>query len=416
MFERSLKTGWFLSIRQIRRASLWTNILIIFVMTLTFLNLVVVSGILVGLIAGSSNAFREQYSGDILITNLKNKDYIQNTPIIIKNLESIPEVKFITTRYTAGARAEANYKNKTNLNDKSNSVGIQVVGINPQAEDRATNLAKFIVEGEYFDGNDEGSVLVGSALLKKYSRVVTPSLELLENVEVGSKIRVSIGNYQKEVTVKGIIKSKIQSTSNRIFFTDDELRKILNRSDYGANEIAVKLIPGTDPLIIEALLKADGFEKFSNIDTWEEAQGQFYKDLGSTFVILSNMIGSIGLTVASITVFIVIFINAITRRKFIGILKGIGISGTALEISYVIQSLFYAIIGSGLGLLLLFGFLKPYIDLHPIDFPFSDGILVATFSGTSIRVGLLFVITMIAGYIPARIVTRQNTLDSILGR
>jgi ABC-type antimicrobial peptide transport system permease subunit len=128
------------------------------------------------------------------------------------------------------------------------------------------------------------------------------------------------------------------------------------------------------------------------------------------------MIGSIGLTVASITVFIVIFINAITRRKFIGILKGIGISSTALEISYVFQSLFYAFIGSGLGLLLLFGFLKPYIDLHPIDFPFSDGILVATFSGTSIRVGLLFVITMIAGYIPARIVTKQNTLDSILGR
>ncbi len=416
MFERSLKTGLFLSVRQIRRASLWTNVLIIFVMTLTFLNLVVVSGILVGLIAGSSNAFREQYSGDILITNLKNKDYIQDTPTIIKNLGSIPEIKSITTRYVAGGRAEANYKNKTNLNDKSNSVGVQMVGINPLDEDNTTGLSKFIAEGNYFDGNDGGSVLVGSSLLKKYSRVVTPSLELLENVEVGSKIRVTIGNYQKEVTVKGIVKSKIQSTNGRIFFTDDELRKILNRSDYGANEIAIKLIPDVDPLLIEAVLKDDGFEKYSNIDTWEEAQGQFYKDLGSTFVILSNMIGGIGLTVASITVFIVIFINAITRRKFIGILKGIGISSMALEISYVFQSLFYAFIGSGLGLLLLFAFLKPYIDLHPIDFPFSDGILVATLSGTSIRVSLLFVITMVAGYIPARIVTKQNTLDSILGR
>ena len=43
------------------------------------------------------------------------------------------------------------------------------------------------------------------------------------------------------------------------------------------------------------------------------------------------------LVVASITIFIVIFINAITRRKFIGILQGIGISGEAIEIdaSYV---------------------------------------------------------------------------------
>ena len=416
MFGRNLNTGLFLAVRQILRASLWTNVLIIFVMTLTFLNLVVVSGILVGLIEGSSNAFREQYSGDILITNLKTKDYIQNTPVIVKNLQAITEVKSITTRYLAGGKAEANYRTKNNQNNKANSVSAQIVGINPTDEDVTTNLSKSIVEGSYFDGNDEGSVLVGSSLLKKYSRVVTAGLDLLEDVGVGSKIRITIGNFQKEVTVKGIIKSKIQSTSGRIFFTDNELRKILNRNDYGANEIAVRLQNNVDPVSIENILKNSDFEKYANIDTWEEAQGQFYKDLSSTFSILANVIGSIGLTVASITVFIVIFINAITRRKFIGILKGIGISSQTIEISYVIQSLFYAFFGSAIGLALLFGFLKPYIEANPIDFPFSDGILVATFSGTFIRVGLLFVITMIAGYIPARIVTKQNTLDSILGR
>ncbi len=416
MFWKSLKTGFFLATRQIRRASLWTNILIIFVMTLTFLNLVVVSGILVGLIEGSSIAFREQYSGDILITSLKTKDYIQNTPTILKNLETISEVDYISTRYLSSGKAEANYREKNNLNDKSNSVAVQITGIDPYAEDKTTNLSKFVVEGTYFDGNDEGSVLIGSSLLKKYSRVVTTGLDLLENVGVGSKIRVSVNGFQKEVTIKGIIKSKIQATGGRIFFTDNELRKILNRNDYGANEIAVKLVPGTDPILVENILKDSGFEKYATIDTWEEAQGQFYKDLGSTFVILSNVIGSIGLTVASITVFIVIFINAITRRKFIGILKGIGISSGAIEISYIFQSLFYAFLGSTIGLILLFGFLRPYIELHPIDFPFSDGILVAPLSGTIIRVALLFIITMIAGYIPARIVTKQNTLDSILGR
>lgn len=60
--------------------------------------------------------------------------------------------------------------------------------------------------------------------------------------------------------------------------------------------------------------------------------------------------------------------------------------------------------------------LKPYFDAYPIDFPFSDGILVATVSGTLARAGILFVATIIAGYIPARIVVRQNTLDAILGR
>jgi ABC-type antimicrobial peptide transport system permease subunit len=125
---------------------------------------------------------------------------------------------------------------------------------------------------------------------------------------------------------------------------------------------------------------------------------------------------SIGLVVASITIFIVIFINAITRRKFIGILKGIGIHSTAIEFAYIVQSLFYALMGTLIGVVLLFGFLKPYINAHPIDFPFSDGILVATISGVVIRAAILFIATLIAGYIPAKIVVKQNTLDAILGR
>jgi ABC-type antimicrobial peptide transport system permease subunit len=136
----------------------------------------------------------------------------------------------------------------------------------------------------------------------------------------------------------------------------------------------------------------------------------------NTFAILGNFISSIGLAVAAITVFIVIFINAITRRKFIGILKGIGITNLSIESSYVIQSIFYALCGIIIGSVLVFAVLKPLFIAHPINFPFSDGILVASYFGTFIRAVILFVATIIAGYIPARIVVKQNTLDAILGR
>ena len=111
-----------------------------------------------------------------------------------------------------------------------------------------------------------------------------------------------------------------------------------------------------------------------------------------------------------------IFINAITRRKYIGILKGIGINGRVIEFSYVFQSIFYAVIGSGIGLAVVYGFLVPFFAAHPIDFPFSDGILVAPVDQTFFRVGLLVFSTLVAGYIPAWMIIRKNTLDSILGR
>jgi ABC-type lipoprotein release transport system permease subunit len=128
------------------------------------------------------------------------------------------------------------------------------------------------------------------------------------------------------------------------------------------------------------------------------------------------MIGLIGIAVASITIFIVIFVNAITRRKFIGILKGIGIHSQAIEFSYVMQSIFYAVIGSLIGLAILYGIFVPYIDANPINFPFSNGIIYAPLGGSIFRAFVLFVFSVVAGYIPARMIVKRNTLDAILGR
>ena len=54
--------------------------------------------------------------------------------------------------------------------------------------------------------------------------------------------------------------------------------------------------------------------------------------------------------------------------------------------------------------------------LYPIQFPFSDGILVADPESTFYKFIVLFIITLIAGFLPAWMIVRQNTLNSILGR
>jgi putative ABC transport system permease protein len=163
-------------------------------------------------------------------------------------------------------------------------------------------------------------------------------------------------------------------------------------------------------------LVANGVHTLARVQTAEEAFPKFLKDIKATFNILGVAISGIGLVVASITIFIVIFVNAITRRRFIGILKGIGIHQKAILYSYIIQALIYAFLGTAIGMLLVFFLIKPYFAAHPINFPFSDGILVATLSGTFIRAAVLMAATLIAGYIPARIVFKQNTLSAILGR
>jgi ABC-type lipoprotein release transport system permease subunit len=194
------------------------------------------------------------------------------------------------------------------------------------------------------------------------------------------------------------------------------MRGLIGRSDGNVDEIAIKVKDGIDPATVRDHLLLYGVGNVAKVQTFEDAQPKFLKDMIATFSLLGTVFSSLGLAVAAITIFIVIFINAITRRKFIGILKGIGISGQAIEFSYVFQSIFYAMAGSAIGLVLLYGFLSPVIAANPIDFPFSDGILVAPLGETFTRIGILISVTLLAGYIPARIIVRKNTLSSILGR
>lgn len=413
----NIRVGFYLALRQLRRASKWTTSLIVFVMLLTFLNLVVVTGLLVGIVAGISNQFRIQETGDVMISALDTKDYIENSPQILSFLHTLPQPKVISARYLAAGTAEANYFSRVDPNEKANKTGVSVVGIDPDVENSFSHLASYIGEGQYLSPSDYDAVLLGPQLVDRYSFGEQPGLTPLKNVYPGTKIRLTVNGYVREVIVKGILKVPANSPlAARIFMPAAEVRQLMGRTEYAVNEIAILLAPGTDGAAFRDLLKRSGLSENARVRTFEESIPNGVAEVQNTFAMIGNAIGSIGLVVAAITIFIVIFINAITRRKFIGILKGIGISGSAIEYSYVFQSLFYAAIGSALGMGILYGFLVPYISAHPIVLPISNAIIVAPIDGTMIRIMLIVLTTVIAGYLPSRMIVRRNTLDSILGR
>lgn len=417
MFDlNSIKVGWFLGTRQLKRASLWSNILIIAVMLLTFLNLVAVSGILVGLIEGAENANKNYYTGDIIISTLKEKDYIDNSRDIISAIENLPGVKSYTSRYLSSGSTEANYQKRTNFDDKRELVGTVIAGINPEKEDSVTGISDFIIEGEFIEEGDFDQVVLGAYLLEKYLPVDSPGFLVLSDVKIGDKIKIKIGDNEREVVVKGIVKSKVDEIDRRVFMLESQLQSMTGRDDLNVSEISISLDGTQSPEWIRDTLKSYGYDKYAKIQTFLDAQPQFLVDIKNTFNLLGTIISSIGLVVAAITVFIVIFINAITRRKQIGIMKAIGVEGKAIEFAYVVQSMFYAIVGSSVGLILVYAVLVPYVAQNPIDFPFSDGILVAPVDLTFLRVVILMIVTGVAGYFPARIIVKKNTLDSILGR
>lgn len=322
----SLKLGLFLAIRQVKNGSKIVSGAIIFVMVLVFLNLVVVSGILVGLIQGSEVAFKEKYLGDVIIGPLDKKSYVENSGQIINFLQNNPNIKVVDPRYTTRGTIEANYRTKKS-DETANKKSASIIGFSPTEEAIATGLDKALLEGEYLADDDASkSILVGKDLLAKYSIVADADPTILRDIEPGTKVRITINNNTNEYTVKGIVKVKAGELSQSIFMHESEVRKLTGRSISEIDNINVRITANTTAKDIKQELTNAGFDNYAKIETFEEGTPAFVKNMKALFGLLGNFFGAVGIVVAIITLSIVIFINALNRRRQIGIMKGIGIA------------------------------------------------------------------------------------------
>ncbi len=409
----NIRVAWFLAYRQLRRANVFTTGLIIAIMTLTFLNLVVTSGILVGLIVGINREFQERLNGDLTISKLDTNREIERTSDFVAILENDPNVKIFSARYIRGVDLEAGYKTRKEA-DEANKIGVPLVGINPIREDAFGGLSGKMIEGRFLQAGDSDAIVLGKDLVQKYQ--VDANRGSLKNVATGDRIRMIVAGNTREYTIVGIVQAKADVISGRAYVTESEFRNVTNANNTNADEIGIKTITPEAALTLQRALKNAGLGEYAKIQTFDEGLPKFVRDIANLFGTLGNFFGLIGIVVAAITLYILVYVNAVTKRKFIGILKGIGISERSIELSYVMQALFYAGTGTLLGLAVVYGFLVPFFLQNPINFPFSDGILVAPLGETLFRAGILSTFCVLAGFVASWMIVRQNTLNAILGR
>lgn len=410
----NLRVAFFLAVRQLFRTSKWSSALIVMIMTLIFLNLVAVSGILVGLIEGSSAAYRSKMMGDLIISPLENKKTVTQSDEIVNMLRTLPEAKAITVRFQEGGQVESNY-NQRDAGKRREIASMQIVGINPADEQAVTHIDTDVVEGEFLSPGDTGKIVLGKNTLGKYAQVTQDKERSLGEINIGDTVLVTLGNKTNEFVVKGVLGGKTDVTRQG-FISDLDLKRIVGKTDNRASSIHVRVARLGDEDAIKRVLLDNNLGDEQKVQTYAEGEPSFVKDLKKVFTILGWVIGGIGIAVAAVVIFIIIYINAITKRKFIGIMKGIGIRPDVIQTAYVLQSIFYGILGSLIGALIVYFVLIPAFIAHPIDFPFSDGIMVAPYADTLQKFAILMLATILGGLIPSWLIVRQNTLSAILGR
>jgi putative ABC transport system permease protein len=419
--NNSLFVGVFLGLREIKRSNPWTTALIILVISLTFFNMLFLGGILVGFAQSAIGTYPQYYSGDIFIIPTTTKTAIEDTNTIENIAESLPSLKAISTRETASGILEYNYQNKLRPTDLSESVAGTAAGIDPIAEEHMSHLSQAMVAGSYLAPEDADEIIIGSNLIQKYATVRGAALavgtKILQSADVGSRVRLTINGIQKEVTIKGVFTTNSVFVDSRIYMTESAFREMTHNNTLDANEIAIRLQPGSSLTEAKTFMQKnlpsnDGVIVETSTEALPSSIYSIIQALGK----LGNLVGAIALLVSAVTIFIVIYVNAITRRKFIGILKGIGITPLAIELSYIFQALFFALSGVTIATIFILGLLKPYFDLHPINFASINASLAIDLNNVIPNAIALIITALISGFIPAWLVAKQNTLDAILGR
>jgi putative ABC transport system permease protein len=410
----NLKLALFLAFKSIIKGNRWALVLIIMVMSLSFANLLLTPSILSGVTNTLNQQQIDTLYGNIVVDPPPTEYYLNRASLIEKKIEQIPGVTGVSARLNNSAFIEYQWQEKDSPSDKGDSGTWSVIGIDPAREINVTTIHERIIQGSYLDSNDRDEIMIGVEIAGG-DRAQTAEFLTLQGVSVGDKVRLTYPNgVQREYRVKGIFQAKEMFQADRsAFVTETEMASVMGRTVYSdrASQILVRTGPGVSEDQVIQEISSLGIN--AEVRNWSE-----YGSLGalvSSFDVLIALIGTIGLVVAGIVMFIVIYINVINKRRQIGILRAIGIKRDVIIGSYLTQAIFYAVVGIIFGGL-IFGYgIQPYFELHPLDLPLGEiSLAVETLTIHSAVLGILMA-AVLAGLIPVINITRQPIIQAIWG-
>jgi len=409
-----IRLAMFLAYKSIFKGNRWALVLILLVMSLSFANLLLTPSILLGVTETINRQQVETVYSNIVIDPPADQYYLSRASQWEETISQLPGVTGVSARLDSSALIESEWQHKDSPSDKGKSGNWPVVGVNPEREAGVTTIHEHLLAGTYLDADDRDAILLGVEVAGG-EHAQTAAFQTLQGVTVGDTVRLTYPNgVQREYAVKGIFQAKESRADRTAFVTRGELASVLGRAVYAdrANQILVSIDDvAAESRIIESIqaLGIDG-----EVRSWHEYGGAM-GGVVSSFDVVAGLISGIGLVVAGIVMFIVIYINVIHSRRHIGILRAIGIKRDVIIGSYLTQALFYAVMGIVLGGMAFGLGIQAYFSYYPLGLSIGQVSLVLSPSTIVSAVIGLIAAAVFAGLVPVLSITRQGIIRAIWG-
>jgi putative ABC transport system permease protein len=392
---------FYLMLQYLRRGRKWTLALTLFMMSVAFVNLIFISSLFAGIIDGTNKQIIDTMTGNIYVTPKSGSDYIVSKQAV-KDIRAIDGVAGVSAQFQLPARLK--YKNITG--------NWQILAINPSDEETVTNIADKIMDGKYLDANDTDHILIGRQIAG--GEGVEGDAFSFKGAKVGDKVTMEFdGGFNKEFTIGGIFYTKFIQSDQRAFITNKALQQIYPSMSDNATTIIVKVGSGAKEENIISDIKAKGISE--SVYTWRDVAG-LMKSVSESFTSINVLMSLVGVLIAAVTIFIVVYVDIINKRRQIGILRAIGIKSYIIVFSYVILAAVYSVIGVILGTAIFYLILVPYFNAHPFVLPICDAVLKLSAADYIARAEAVMWVSVASGLIPSLLVVRTKMLDAILGK
>lgn len=279
------------------------------------------------------------------------KDYepkfvITNGADVLKSIASIPEVKLATPRsITNGMLATA-----------TGSAGVQINGVIPELEYKASQLKKKIIEGKEFDVAKKNEVMIGKKLARKMK------------LKTGSKLVLTFTDTSGNMVAGAFRVAAIYQSDNaplderNVYVTMNDINTLLTTGD-AFHEIAVLLKNDEDVKKVQQQL----LQKFPayQIESWKEISPETDLMVKTTdqysYIIMVIIMFALAFGIIN-----TMLMAILERTREIGMMVALGTNKLKIFLLVLLETIFITLAGTPVGIFI--GWLViGYYNKHGLD-------------------------------------------------
>ncbi len=332
------------------------------------------------------------------------KYFIENPETISETLASDPTIDKFSTRILSSGMVATS---KTGH-------GVNIMGIDVDAEKQITNLSKKLTAGDYFPEGKKNAILIGGKVAEKLG------------VKIKSKVVLTFQDVNQEITTAAFRVLGIYETNNakfdetNVFVRKTDLARLTNLPETTVHEYAVlvKDIEAVESTTakIQAAAPNQLVESYATLSpdlALFESQSQLSLYIMTTIFMLALVFGIINTMLMAV----------LERMKELGMLMAIGMNKTKIFFMIVLETLMLALIGGPIGILLAWitvGLTSENgIDLSAWgdgmkEFGIATTIHPALNLGSYLTVGFAIMLTaVLASIYPARKAVKLKPVDAL---